>query len=83
MVSKLYLTAALLALALAGHIVLEQNGEVIADLMQNSLARAPDCSYDSERLGCVTSSGRRSRQEAKTCSSLRDIGPCLTDPLRR
>jgi hypothetical protein len=57
-VSKLCLTAALLVLALAGHIVLAQNGEVFASLMQNFLAQALDHSYDSERSGCVTSSAQ-------------------------
>ena len=77
------LAAAQPAPALAGYMILEQKGEVIENLMQNSLVQAPDYPYESERLGCVTPAERKSRQEATTCPSLRDIRPCQSDPVRR
>ena len=82
-VYRLYLAATLLALALSGHYTLEANGGFIADHMQNHPAHAPALSDDSEHSGYVTSSGRRSQQDATTCSTPRDIRHCLTDPVRR
>jgi len=59
-VYRLYLAAALLALALSGHYTLEANGGFIADHLQNHPAHAPAHVDDSEHSGYVTSTGRRS-----------------------
>jgi len=79
-VYRLYLAAVLLALTLSGHYTLEANGGIIAGHLQDQPAHAPAHSEVSEHPGCVTSSGFRSQQDARTCATPRDIRHCLTDP---